>query len=469
MCAGFSRTVSFDPRSQFQMSSSAIKVEVMSKKGENHTEMDKDEKGCEDMLSESRCAKEEQCERPWVEGEESERRCLMLPGGVDSQRSLTGEEEHYGGSFWTGEHGEEPAEQREALAGRPAQDSSLGDSGDLMQWCVGEEVACAFEACIEEVGRLQRQQEELVQELLAEEEVLVQAGGALRPLLERAHGDLAHTHLHKHRLQEEVAQVKKQLFATVRECVQNQVTLAAQQYEVAQLALVQEELRAEVSGHLRELERLREEHQRRLAALVERVQGFRRPRAMSDLSQCRRATAELTRRTWVSMANLNDWYEPRLLALLRRKQAAEGTLRKTREFGQSLKSHVRPLSQETQRLELERARLQQRIRLMEQERRESVTLHRETVSALEDRIQNLQTELQVQININREVAELNECLTTKTTLYRSILHSCPLYTDGLKIEIQVLEDPFFKQRCSTIHAMLFTQDNAPRHTSSGEY
>ncbi|KAK1791703.1 hypothetical protein P4O66_013682 [Electrophorus voltai] len=247
MCAGFSRTVSFGPRSQFQMSSSAIKVEVMSKKGENHTEMDKDEKGCEDMHSDSRSAEEEQCERPWVEGEESERRCLMLPGGVDSQRSLTGEEEHYSGSFWTGEHGEEPAEQRAASAGRavdrahgrPAWDSSLGDSGELVQWCVGEEVACAFEACIEEVGHLQRQQEELVQELLAEEEVLPQAGGALRPLLERVHGDLAHTHLHKHRLQEEVVQVKKQLFATIRECVQNQVALAAQQYEVAQLALVQ--------------------------------------------------------------------------------------------------------------------------------------------------------------------------------------------------------------------------------------
>ncbi|XP_076830008.1 syncoilin-like isoform X2 [Brachyhypopomus gauderio] len=372
---------------------------MMSQKGEEQMEMEMDVQGCEDVDSDSRSVGRQRCERSWVEGEESERRCSS-GGVVDSDRSLTGEETPCSRDCQTAE----PPEQSETPAGRPAWDGPAQHSGALTQWRVDEEAVRSFKACIEETARLQWRREELVRELLVEEEVLARAAAALRTLVVQARTDLARALLRKQRMQEDVARVKKQLFATARECVQSQ-----------------EELQAEVLEHLQELECMRKEHPRAVAALVERAQGSGRPRAMSDLSHCRWAAADLARHTRTSMTSLDNWYEPRLMALMSKRQAVEVTLQKTREVGQNLKGRLRPLMLETQRLELERARLQRKTGLMDQERRDSLALHRETVSALEDRIRGLKTELQVQISTNQQLAELNDCLTTKTALYRRCL------------------------------------------------
>ncbi|XP_036418041.1 syncoilin-like, partial [Colossoma macropomum] len=262
--------------------------------------------------------------------------------------------------------------------GRLVWDSPTGRrfGGLPAQWSVGQDVVNVFERCLEEVERLQLRRDTLVQELLALERPLQAQLQDLRLQLTHARSRLSHAELHKHTLQEEVMRVKRKLFTVMRDCIQTQISLAAQKYEVEQFGFIQEELQDEVLQQLQELMQMPEDQQIRLATLRERLQGQHRPRAASDLSHCRRASADLSRYTRASMKSLEEWYEPRLLALLRRKQASEDTLRKSRELGQDLKKRLEPLREEGRRMELEREQLQQRISLMEEEKRERVAQHK---------------------------------------------------------------------------------------------
>nr|XP_057945853.1 syncoilin-like isoform X2 [Doryrhamphus excisus] len=275
-----------------------------------------------------------------------------------------------------------------------------------------------FEQCIEQVSRLEMERDVLIKELQFLHEPLMRVVEHLRGKLVEKWGLVTLAQMDYMVVSQEVQQVKRKLFITARDCIQSQVTLAEQEYQVAQAALTKEELKAHVQSLTEELFQLQDAHQNQLNILKDHAKKPSRPRAMSDVSQCRQASVRLQRRLSINMKELEGWYEPRLVSLLKRRQFGEKALRMSKEQAVGLRAQVGSLKEEAQRLEEKRYSMEQRISLMELERETMITQHKELEEELKETVKKLVLEFDIQKRHTRDLQALTNDILEKLAQIR---------------------------------------------------
>uniref|UniRef100_A0A673KPV8 Syncoilin-like n=1 Tax=Sinocyclocheilus rhinocerous TaxID=307959 RepID=A0A673KPV8_9TELE len=265
----------------------------------------------------------------------------------------------------------------------------------------------AFESCIEEVGQLERRRDELVQELLELEEPMAQELQTVREALGEEQGLLSKVRLERQSLQEETQKTKRHLFTAARDGAQRQVELELQQKQVEQLNQAQV-----VSNHQSNLQELQKQ--------LNVTQESSKRKNRSYVTQGRRASCDLQQYLQGGIKALEEFYEPRLVSLLKRREATMDSLSKAKEQCQELRAQLGPLKEEEQMLRLQRSCLEERIRLMERQRKENVEQYRETVDALEENIRELKTELKVQIKKTEGLDMLKNNMAKELFFYRQV-------------------------------------------------
>ncbi|KAM7372938.1 hypothetical protein PAMP_007828 [Pampus punctatissimus] len=228
--------------------------------------------------------------------------------------------------------------------------------------------------------------------------------------------------LERQGVQEELRKLKRRLFAIARDCAHSQAALNTQHREVELLNKEKEKLQSLVLQLTEEGLQLRSAHQQQLLSLQAELHAQSANQTSStqeELTQCKRhSCGDIQQYLQGGLRALEDRYEPILLALLKRREAIAGALVKAKEQAQELRSQLRPLREEIEKLKLQRACLEEKLKLSHIHRRENVGHYKETVYCLEESSRELKNELTIQKRKIKEIEELRDSLTKQLLLYR---------------------------------------------------
>ncbi|XP_035038873.1 uncharacterized protein sync [Hippoglossus stenolepis] len=231
--------------------------------------------------------------------------------------------------------------------------------------------------------------------------------------------------LERQELQEELRKLKMRLFAMVRACTHSQASLNNQRREVELLKREEEKLQSLVLQLTEESCHLRSDKQQQLLQLQTQRQAqtsSQNSNTQQELTECRRQSCgDIQQYLQGGLRALEHRYEPILLALLKRREATAGALVKAKEQAQELRAQLRPLRDEIQKLKLQRACLEEKLKLIHLHRREDAGRNKETVYFLEESSRELKTELKIQKKKTKDVEELRDRLTKQLLLYRAAI------------------------------------------------
>ncbi|XP_047584760.1 syncoilin isoform X2 [Lutra lutra] len=287
-----------------------------------------------------------------------------------------------------------------------------------------------FQQCVQAVAQLEEERDQLIHELVLLREPALQEVQRVHEDIQAAYKRHAQAELERDGLREEIRLVKQRLFKVTKECVAYQYQLECRRQDVAQFAELREALTARAAQLSEELAGLREGYQKQKEQLRQQLEA---PPSQSDghfLQESRRLSAQFENLMAESRQGLEEEYEPQLLRLLERKEAAAKALQKTQEEIQEMKEALRPLQAEARQLQLQNRNLEDQITLVRQKRDEEVQQYREQLEEMEERQRQLRSGLQLQQQKNKELEQLRISLAGELSTYKSVLAGAPLLTDA---------------------------------------
>ncbi|ELR48746.1 Syncoilin, partial [Bos mutus] len=278
-----------------------------------------------------------------------------------------------------------------------------------------------FQQCIEAVAQLEEERDQLIHELVLLREPALQEVQQVHRDILAAYKQHAQAELERDGLREEIRLVKQKLFKVTKECVAYQYQLECRRQDVAQFADFREALTTRAAQLSEELTQLREAYQKQKEQLRQQLEAPQSQRDGHFLQESRRLSAQFESLMAESRQGLEEEYEPQLLRLLERKEAAAKALQKTQAEIQEMKEALRPLQAEAQKLHLQNRNLEDQITLVRQKRDEEVQQYREQLEEMEERQRQLRSGVQLQQQKNKEMEQLRVSLAEELATYKAML------------------------------------------------
>ncbi|KAF6111725.1 syncoilin, intermediate filament protein [Phyllostomus discolor] len=284
------------------------------------------------------------------------------------------EQTAYGGETLTDAEKPNPAEESLEFGSGPTPSPEESLSIEDLELLEGR-----FQQCVQAVAQLEEERDQLIHELVLLREPALQEVQQVHQDILAAYKLHAQAELERDGLREEIRLVKQKLFKVTKECVAYQYQLECRRQDVAQFADFREVLTARAAQLSEELAQLRDACQKQ------------------------------------------EEYEPQLLRLLERKEAAAKALQKTQAEIQEMKEALRPLQAEVRQLQLQNRNLEDQITLVRQKRDEEVQQYREQLEKMEERQRQLRSGVQLQQQKNKEMEQLRISLAEELSTYKSCL------------------------------------------------
>uniref|UniRef100_G1NU08 Syncoilin, intermediate filament protein n=1 Tax=Myotis lucifugus TaxID=59463 RepID=G1NU08_MYOLU len=316
---------------------------------------------------------------------------------------------------------EEPVKPEDTLLGAgssPSTEESLSIE-DL------ELLEGRFQECVQAVAQLEEERDQLIHELVLLREPALQEVQQVHQDILDAYKLHAQAELERDGLKEEIHLVKQKLFKVTKECVAYQYQLECRQQDVAQFADFREVLTARAAQLSEELAQLRDVYQKQKEQLRQQIEAPPSQREGHFLQESRQLSAQFENLVAESRQGLEEEYEPQLVRLLERKEAAAKALQKTQAEIQQMKEALRPLQAEAQQLHLLNRNLENQITLVRQKRDEEVQQYKEQLEKMEEQQTQLRNGVQLQQQKNKEMEQLRISLTEELSTYKAMLPKSP--------------------------------------------
>ncbi|XP_070260746.1 syncoilin isoform X3 [Myotis yumanensis] len=282
-----------------------------------------------------------------------------------------------------------------------------------------------FQECVQAVAQLEEERDQLIHELVLLREPALQEVQQVHQDILDAYKLHAQAELERDGLKEEIHLVKQKLFKVTKECVAYQYQLECRQQDVAQFADFREVLTARAAQLSEELAQLRDVYQKQKEQLRQQIEAPPSQREGHFLQESRQLSAQFENLVAESRQGLEEEYEPQLVRLLERKEAAAKALQKTQAEIQQMKEALRPLQAEAQQLHLLNRNLENQITLVRQKRDEEVQQYKEQLEKMEEQQTQLRNGVQLQQQKNKEMEQLRISLTEELSTYKAMLPKSP--------------------------------------------
>ncbi|XP_037355660.1 syncoilin [Talpa occidentalis] len=358
------------------------------------------------------------CVEETQHGEETvkpEKQCVEEP--VKPEETTSPEKIVYGGETATSMEETTPEENLRTGPSPSTEESLSIEDLELLEG--------RFQECIQAVSQLEEERDHLVHELVLLREPALQEVQQVHQDILTAYKLQAQAELERDGLREEIRLVKQKLFKVTKECVAYQYQLECRQQDVAQFADFREVLTTRAAQLSEELAQLKDTYLKQKEQLQQQLET---PPSQSNghlLQESRRLSAQFENLMAENRQGLEEEYEPQLVRLLERKEAAAKALQKTQAEIQEMKEALRPLQAEAQQLHLQNRNLEDQITLVRQKRDEEVQQYREQLEEMEERQRQLKSGVQLQEQKNKEMEQLRISLAEELATYKAKLPKSP--------------------------------------------
>ncbi|XP_023981276.1 syncoilin [Physeter macrocephalus] len=340
---------------------------------------------------------------------------LYVEEPVKPGKTTSPEQMVYGGETVPSEEKPNPEESLRAGPSPSTEESLSTEDLELLEE--------RFQQCVQAVAQLEEERDQLIHELVLLREPALQE-------VQRVHHDIlaayklhAQAELERDGLREEIRLVKQKLFKVTKECVSHQYQLECRRQDVAQCAEFREVLTARAAQLSEELAQLRDVYQKQKEQLRQQLEAPPSQRDGRFLQESRQLSAQFENLMAESRQGLEREYEPQLLRLLERKEAAAKALQKTQAEIREMKEALRPLQAEALQLHLQNRSLEDQTTLVRQKRDDEVQQYREQLEEMEERQRQLRSGVQLQQQRNKEMEQLRISLAEELSTYKGCLET----------------------------------------------
>ncbi|XP_039692869.1 syncoilin isoform X2 [Pteropus medius] len=337
---------------------------------------------------------------------------LYVQEPMKPEQTINPDQMVYGGETVTTEEKPNPEESLRAGPSPSTESLSIEDL-ELLEG--------RFQQCVQAVAQLEEERDQLIHELVLLREPALQEVQQVHQDILAAYKLQAQAELERDGIREEIRLVKQKLFKVTKECVAYQYQLECRRQDVAQFADFREVLTARAAQLSEERAQLRDAYQKQKEQLRQQLEAPPSQRDGHFLQESRRLSAQFENLMAESRQGLEEEYEPQLLRLLERKEAAAKGLQKTQAEIQEMKEALRPLQTEAQQLHLQNRNLEDQITLVRQKRDEEVQQYREQLEEMEERKRQLRSGVQLQQQKNKEMEQLRISLAEELSTYKAML------------------------------------------------